>query len=61
MWLKRFAISSIPVIIFSMFIGSFPWVLAVFYYLNLWIMFWSKDNYGSSRGGGHPDQLGGPF
>jgi hypothetical protein len=61
MWFKRFIISSIPVVAFSIYLGMFPWLLAFFYYLNIWIILWSKDNSGSHRGGGDPDQLGGPY
>lgn len=60
-WFKRFTFASIPVIVFGAYIGEFPLLMAGSYYLGLWIILWSKDNSGSLRGGGHPDQLGGPF
>ena len=59
-WFRRFLLSSIPIAAPSFYLGFFPWLLAFFYYLSLWIVFWSKDNAGDARGG-YPDQLGGPF
>jgi len=59
-WFRRFLLSSIPIAALFLYVGDFPWLLAFFYYLSLWIVLWSKDNAGDVRGG-HPDQLGGPF
>lgn len=62
MWLKRWTISTIPVAVFSLWLGFVPWLIIFFYYLNLWIIFYSKDNNGNAgRSENSSDLLGGPF
>jgi hypothetical protein len=64
-WTKRFIFSSIPVLLFSLWIGYFPAFIAFFYYLNLWIVAFSYDEYGGKRfrGGNQnsSDLFGGEF
>lgn len=61
-WLKRLILTSLPVAAFSLWIGFVPWFLCLFYYLSLWMVFYSKDEYGHSGGSANSsDLLGGPY
>jgi hypothetical protein len=61
-WIKRIFWSSLPVVAVSWWLQFTPWGLWFFYYLSLWMVFYSKDESGGkSKNQNSEDLLGGSF